>query len=609
MTYLDDNKTSTFESKLKSLMGSYYSQIDFRIAYKHFGTIECILSGSLCGILFSLFSGQPLNIMSATGPVLILETIIKKLCDEYEFNFLEIRLWIGIWTFLFLLILVIFNLSFLVKYITRFTEDCFATLVAIVFIIDAVRSVMKLRKQKPKILNKITESLIINSSELNQYKIIGDLDPGLSLADAKKESVFYFSFILFAITFLMCIALKNFNKKPYLPAKFKNFLSDFSVLISILLASLLDYYMNLDTLKLRIPTEFQPTMNRSWLVPLMLKNAHFTSVLIAIVPAIIVTILIFMDQQITGVISNRKELKLKKSHGYHLDLLVVAISILFCSLFGLPWFVAATVLTLVHIDSLQIMSENTAPGERPVFIGIREQRGTNLLMSILIGLSVFLTRLLAHIPLPALYGVFMFMGVSALNGIQFVERISILFMPNKYQPDLDYLRHVNTKRVHLFTIIQVLSTGVLFIINNIDVIALTFPLLIAATTGIRKLLDYVFTQDELYWLDEVLPGNKKKLKDFNPEEKVFFIEQQRKSIHKNEFDFNKRPSILGYQSAISNSYYDIDNETNNNNNQNQNQNAFIFIDSNLNLDDSSIQTHKNLDASDSPIKLNYPETV
>ncbi|CAF0740425.1 unnamed protein product [Brachionus calyciflorus] len=34
LQYLDDNKTITFESKLRSLIGLYYPQIDFRIAYK-----------------------------------------------------------------------------------------------------------------------------------------------------------------------------------------------------------------------------------------------------------------------------------------------------------------------------------------------------------------------------------------------------------------------------------------------------------------------------------------------------------------------------------------------------------------------------------------------
>ena len=59
-----------------------------------------------------------------------------------------------------------------------------------------------------------------------------------------------------------------------------------------------------------------------------------------------------MDQQITAVIVNRKDFMLKKGGGYHLDLLVLALIITVCSIFGLPWFVAATVLSINHIQSL-----------------------------------------------------------------------------------------------------------------------------------------------------------------------------------------------------------------------------------------------------------------
>ncbi len=56
---------------------------------------------------------------------------------------------------------------------------------------------------------------------------------------------------------------------------------------------------------------FQPTANRGWIVPLYSgKNAWWTT-LVAIAPALIATILVFMDQQITAVIVNRKEFKMK----------------------------------------------------------------------------------------------------------------------------------------------------------------------------------------------------------------------------------------------------------------------------------------------------------
>jgi len=71
-------------------------------------------------------------------------------------------------------------------------------------------------------------------------------------------------------------------------------------------------YLRLDTPKLHVPTEFKPTRpnDRAWLVPLFGKNAIWT-IPAAIIPALIATILIFMDQQITAVIINRREFKLK----------------------------------------------------------------------------------------------------------------------------------------------------------------------------------------------------------------------------------------------------------------------------------------------------------
>lgn len=57
----------------------------------------------------------------------------------------------------------------------------------------------------------------------------------------------------------------------------------------------------------------QPTNpQRGWLVPPFGKNPWWVY-LAAAVPALLVTILIFMDQQITAVIVNRKEHKLKVS--------------------------------------------------------------------------------------------------------------------------------------------------------------------------------------------------------------------------------------------------------------------------------------------------------
>ena len=65
-----------------------------------------------------------------------------------------------------------------------------------------------------------------------------------------------------------------------------------------------------------------------------------------------------------------------------------------CSVMGLPWFVAATVLSISHVNSLKLESECSAPGEVPKFLGIREQRFTGLMIFTLMGCSVFMTSML-----------------------------------------------------------------------------------------------------------------------------------------------------------------------------------------------------------------------
>jgi hypothetical protein len=51
-------------------------------------------------------------------------------------------------------------------------------------------------------------------------------------------------------------------------------------------------------------------------------------------------------------------------------------------------------------------------------------------------------------------------------------------MPQKHQPDYPYLRHVRITRVHLFTIIQIISLGGMFAVKSVKLIAIAFPLLV-----------------------------------------------------------------------------------------------------------------------------------
>ncbi len=193
-----------------------------------------------------------------------------------------------------------------------------------------------------------------------------------------------------------------------------------------------------------------------------------------------------------------------------MDLLIVSICIAVNSVLGLPWFVAATVLSINHVIALKLESETAAPGEKAKFLGVREQRVTGFIVFLFIGLSVFLTKFLGFIPMPVLYGVFLYMGISSMKEIQLISRILIMFMPEKYQPDYVYLRHVRTRNVHVFTFIQLGCLALLWIIKSIKSISILFPIMVLALVGARKVMDYIFTQRDLGYLDDVMPEVVKK---------------------------------------------------------------------------------------------------
>ncbi|XP_053732170.1 sodium-driven chloride bicarbonate exchanger isoform X5 [Synchiropus splendidus] len=475
--------------------------------------IESLFGASLTGIAYSLFAGQPLTILGSTGPVLVFEKILFKFCKEYGLSYLSLRTCIGLWTAFLCIVLVATDASSLVCYITRFTEEAFASLICIIFIYEALEKLINLGDYYPFNKNNDLDRLTLYSCscvepadptnatlkywEINNItasEIYWEAMEVKDCVDKRGEfvgtacgpsgpyvpDVLFWCVILFFSTVFMSAFLKEFKFSTYFPTK--------------------------------------PTRDdRGWFINPLGPNPWWTAI-ITVIPALLCTILIFMDQQITAVIINRKEHKLKKGCGYHLDLFMVGVMLGVCSLMGLPWFVAATVLSISHVNSLKLESECSAPGEQPKFLGIREQRFTGLMIFTLMGSSVFMTSVLKFIPMPVLYGVFLYMGASSLRGIQFFDRLRLFGMPAKHQPDFIYLRHVPLRKVHLFTIIQLSCLTLLWVIKTSRA-AIVFPMMVLALVFIRKLMDCIFTKRELSWLDDLMPeSKKKKLEDAEEEE-------------------------------------------------------------------------------------------
>ncbi|NXO97129.1 S4A4 protein, partial [Certhia brachydactyla] len=489
------------------------------------GVLESFLGTAFAGFIFCLFSGQPLTILSSTGPVLVFERLLFSFSQDHSLDYLEFRLWIGLWVAFFGVVLVATEASHLVRHFTRFTEEGFCALISLIFIYDSLKKMLSLADAFPinwqyrldnvtsysctcnlrRLFNPILTCLTtLQCPPLPPYyscllelprKQAGNLtnpchfaglsrtqclDRGGSLLGTSCQyvpDVTLISFLLFGGTFLFCTALKHFRSSRYFPVGVRKLVSDFAVILAILTSCAVDAVLGLETPKLLVPSELKPTNPaRGWIVFPLGANPWWVC-LVSAVPAVLVTILIFMDQQITAVILNRREYKLQKGAGFHLDLLCVSLLMVVTSVTGLPWYVSATVISLAHMDSLRKESATSAPGEHPQFLGIREQRLTGLAVFILMGVSVFMAPVLKHIPMPVLYGVFLHMGVTALNSIQLMDRVRLLLMPAKHQPDLAFLRHVPLRRVHIFTIIQLLCLALLWVLKS-TVAAIIFPVMV-----------------------------------------------------------------------------------------------------------------------------------
>ena len=238
---------------------------------------------------------------------------------------------------------------------------------------------------------------------------------------------------------------------------------------------------------------------RGWLIP---PTGHpgnplpIWAMIAAILPALLLYLLLFMETHICQLIMMEKT-KEEKGAGLHLDIVLLSFINLCCGIMGGPWICAATVRAVSHVSALTIIAPSPVPGEPPKAIGVRDQRVSASLVSILLGVSVAMAPILKLVPFSVLFGVFLYMGVSGMTGVQFFDRIFLLFQHRKHHPNVSYISNVKTHRMLLFTVLQALGLVVLWVVKSIAAIALAFPFFVVLMIPYRFSFKYIFTEEEL----------------------------------------------------------------------------------------------------------------
>ncbi|XP_067084384.1 anion exchange protein 3 isoform X1 [Osmerus mordax] len=465
------------------------------------GVSELIISTATLGVLFSLLAGQPLLIIGFSGPLLVFEEAFYKFCQSQGFEYLTGRVWIGFWLIFIVLVMVAAEGSFLVRYISPFTQEIFAFLISLIFIYETFSKLIKVFQEHPLMRNYPP----FHQGFPDLASVLGGLlhEEGPVL---NQPNTALLSLVLMLGTFFVAFFLRKLRNSRFLGGKARRIIGDFGIPISILFSVLLDYSIpDTYTQKLNVPSGFSVTSpdKRGWFISPFGDKHPFPAWMMgaSIIPALLVFILIFMETQITSLIVSKKERRLVKGSGFHLDLLLIVTLGAVCPMFGLPWLTAATVRSVTHVNALTVMSKATAPGEKPMIQEVKEQRVTGLVVSVLVGMSIVMTDLLRHIPLAVLFGIFLYMGVTSLTGIQLYERITLMVTPAKHHPDHIYVTKVKTWRMNMFTIIQLMCIVLLWVVKS-TVASLAFPFILILTVPLRRLvLARIFEERELQALD------------------------------------------------------------------------------------------------------------
>jgi len=448
-----------------------------------FGVLEMIMSTSVSGMIFSSTAGQPLSILGATGPFLAYTLVVYDLAIAVDVEFMPFYFWTCMWCSLFTILVAVFDLCALMKHVTMFSEDIFAGLISLIFIIDGVRP----------IIENFTEER-------------------MPLVSAMFEA------LLFLYTFGLATWLSAFRRKPWSLRFIRNFAANFAVTIALVTASAWAalYSSETNLRMLQVDAELSPSLvlsdgsKRPWIVNPSGIDRPFPAwgIAYAILPAIGFAVLGYLDQNLTSVIVNRPSNNLQKPPGYHLDLFVRgALTLPVCAVLGLPLSVASTVPSITHVISLTTYDVKQLPeGERKVPAKVVEQRATNFIIHLLIGCALFLAPALKFLPRAVLQGVFFYMGIASLTGNNLFDRLKLwlIWDPARY-PQYHYIQKLPIQRVHLYTLVQVICLGILYGLKAIKETSVVFPFFMASLAIIRKGMRFMFTEEELKQLDS-LPG-------------------------------------------------------------------------------------------------------
>ncbi|XP_078227381.1 solute carrier family 4 member 11 isoform X5 [Callithrix jacchus] len=464
---------------------------------------KTIAGQSIGGLLYALFSGQPLVILLTTAPLALYIQVIRVICDDYNLDFNSFYAWTGLWNSFFLTLYAFLNLSLVMSLFKRSTEEIIALFISITFVLDAVKGMVKIfwkyyyghhldnyhSKRTPSLISLSGLGTSLNASfhtALNASFLASPTE--LSSATHSGQATAVLSLLIMLGTLWLGYTLYQFKKSPYLHPCVREILSDCALPIAVLVFSLISShgFREIEMSKFR----YNPS--ESLFAMAQIQSLSLRAISSAMGLGFLLSMLFFIEQNLVAALVNAPENRLVKGTAYHWDLLLLAIINTGLSLFGLPWIHAAYPHSPLHVRALALVEERVENGHiYETIVNVKETRLTSLGASILVGLSLLLLPVpLQWIPKPVLYGLFLYIALTSLDGNQLVQRVALLLKEQTAYPPTHYIRRVPQRKIHYFTGLQVLQLLLLcaFGMSSLPYMKMIFPLIMITMIPIRYLL-------------------------------------------------------------------------------------------------------------------------
>lgn len=447
-------------------------------------TAETLLSSAIIGIIYAIFSGQPLVIMGITGPVSLLLGTSYGLAAQFDADYFPFFFWICLWAGVMHVLSAAIGLVSLVWKVTPFTSQIFELFIAITFIYSALRD-------------------LIVPVHLTDKDVDGEE------ITAAVRSAGYASFIIGLITCYVAWSLHFAETWIFFSRQVRTFLTSYNTLIAVVVATAFSYVPGLDQdnaierVNVVAPWDWEPTADRPWVVN-PLEGIGLRGIFGALIPGFMFFLLFIIDHNVSSILTQSPKFNLKKPPAYHWDFFVLGITFFPCAILGLPPGNGLIPQAPLHCRALCTRKIETDKYgvKREVVTHCEEQRWSGLGQALLMFVALSAFSVISWIPTGCLFGLLLYLGMSALHGNEIWERLLLCGVYEHKRPKIPVVRFVGWTTVQIWTVIQLICAVAIWAVGQYAPVGYIYPLLLTLLVPFRSyVLEYFFEAEDLKHLD------------------------------------------------------------------------------------------------------------